>query len=185
MTPTFESICDRIAAEFLTFTSDATVLFQRGKLKLAEHQDKRRVVFVRPGGKVTPATRAGSVDMSDGTRSRMVKRLEEQVFAHIYAETESAAEQLFADVITCCQAVLGTGFQPGDYQVLTEDAQASHHKYTETIRLEMRWHKPVTDQPEPLTQIESEAHQCSFGEGDFNPADFSAADFLTAGGEAA
>ena len=182
----FETVCLRVEETYRTFSGgDTTVLFQRGALALAENQDKRRVVFRRPGGAATPSRRAGSTDLGDGRRVRMVKRREERVFAHVYAEDDAAADQLLDAVIACCEAVLGTGFQPGNYDWKTEDKQASLTKYTEIVVLEMRWHKVTLDQFEPLTQIELQGHACSFGDGDFNPADFRSTDFLTAGGEAA
>jgi hypothetical protein len=182
---TFAELVDAVSAGYLTFTGDATVLFQRGQLKRAEHQQQRRVVFVRPGGTVTPSTRAGSSDIG-GNRVRMVKRRDERVFAYIHAESEDAAEALLDNLIVVCEQQFGTGFQPGTYEWVTESEEAAHlKKYTEHIRLQMTWRKPVLDGAEPLTQIETQAHVCSLGEGDFDPADFMASDFLAAGGEAA
>lgn len=185
MTSTFEDLVDEIEDSFRELTGDTTVLFQRGKLKLAEHQDKRRIVFVRPGGTVQPSTRAGSVDLGDGRRVRMVKRRAERVVAHLFAEDETAGEVMLDNLIAACEARLGTAFQPGDYDWITEGEKAAHTKYTEVIRLTSAWHKPVLDRPEPLTQVETQTHQCSLGDGDFSPADFLHTDFLTAGGEAA
>lgn len=185
MTTTFETLADRVEEAFRAFTGDTSVLFQRGKLALAENQQQRRIVLVRPGGKISHSRRAGSLDLGDGNRVRMVKRREERVFAHLFAESETAAEAMLDNLIASCEATLGTGFQPVDYEWITEGTKSAHQNYTETIRLQMAWHKPVLDRAEPLTQLEAQGHACSFGGGDFSPADFRASDFLTAGGEAA
>ena len=185
MTTTFAQLVDEVSAAYLEFTGDTTVLFQRGKKKLAEHQQKRRIVFVRPGGEVQDSTRAGSVDIGDGRRARMIKRRAERVQVSIFAEDEDIGEAMLDAVIASCELALGSGFQPGEYLWLTEDEQAAYLNYTEVIRLTAAWHKPVTDLYEGLTQIEGQTHVCSLGAGDFSVADFFAGDFLTAGGEAA
>lgn len=186
MTTTFADLVDAVEAAFLEFTGgDTSVLFQRGKLALAENRQQRRMVFVRPGGTVSPSTRAGSSLLPDGTRARMVKRRAERVVVSLFAEGETAAEIMLDNLIAACEATLGTGFVPDDYEWLTEDTKASNLKYTEVIRLTAAWNKAVLDRPEPLTQLESQDHHCSFGDGDFDPADFLSSDFLTAGGEAA
>jgi hypothetical protein len=181
VTTTFAELIDEVEAAFRAFTSDTSVLFQRGKLALAEHEQQRRIVFVRPGGTVQPSTRAGSTVMVDGTRARMIKRRAERVVAHLFAESEEAAEAMLDNLIAASELTLGTGFQPTQYEWITEDDASAHLKYAEVIQLTAAWHKPVLDTPEPLTVIEGASESCFLGFGDFVPEDFEPADFVTTG----
>lgn len=102
--------------------ADATVLFETGKLKINQHAQRRKAIFVRPGGVLKPSAapkRApfGVPVSGVGTAEYVRFTREETVQLTLGAEDEDALDLLFDKVVNAI-------FDVGGPNVLVEAEQA-------------------------------------------------------------
>lgn len=96
------------------------VLF--GRTHLGEHQAARRIVFVTPGGIISPIAAAGGRMADDnGSRAVTCRLREERVNAHIYGAHLADAEALMDALIGALCSELDTDVRFGPYRYVTEE----------------------------------------------------------------
>lgn len=101
--------------------ADATVLFQTGKLKVDQHAQRRKAIFVRTGGLVKPSAAPGRAPFGVpvggvGTTEYVRFTREEKIELTIGAEDEDALDLLFDKVVNAI-------FDVGGPNVLVETEQ--------------------------------------------------------------
>lgn len=116
MATKFDRLCDAVIAEYQAHSGDATLGWERGQKRLSEHSAPTRVVIVRDGGVVQPATRLGP-QIVDGEATRPIKSRVENITFHIFTgagadedadneRAEAILEELVAALDTVCGSAL-------------------------------------------------------------------------------
>jgi hypothetical protein len=115
--------------------ADSTVELRFGREWLNKNDQRRRIVWVRPGGTTNPPGRGGGlyrspaeveaeaemvptgepVEAPSGTRVQFCYEPVDQAFAHIYAENDSLLEQLFYKLLAAIKLACGHHATPGAY----------------------------------------------------------------------
>jgi hypothetical protein len=160
--------------------NDASVAARVGRVYLDEHDQARRVVWVREGGDVEPPKQAGGRLVPGATpddpdfRVRACKIRVERVQAHIYAEEEDLAENLLDAIIAAVCLTVPTVRMTG-YDWVTEEAEhAGRTLRTSKVVLKMQGFRlPVPDEIRQLEPVQAVDHVCGTldANGDVVPQD--------------
>lgn len=164
-----EQIVDAIAEAYADHTGDA-VRFEFGELERARETRARRIVVVRPSGEVQPPERIGGTWMRDGFEgsNALFDKLETLV-AHIYAPDEGDLEIIHERFLVTAANLLGTGFQPGRYDWITETEDGARHtKRVHKLEQQFTLRLGVAEKALKLVVVEGIRHSCGFGAGGFS-----------------
>lgn len=114
--------------------ADPTVLLQFGRDALDANKQRRRIVWVRPGGTCQSPSRGGGMYRSpeeaaaeplpttgapaatpQGNRTQFCYEPVDAVVAHLYAETDATLERLFYNLLAAIKKSCGHMATPGTY----------------------------------------------------------------------
>ncbi len=131
----YEQIVDAIKVEY----ADESVEFATGVKALHENAQKRRIVFVWPGGSLKEAAGGGRL-IEDGDRQiEAIYTNQAIVQAHIQGESIGQVEIMWAKLLIDTRACLGV-YTQGGYEVKTEGDDAGYmHNNISAIVQEFTW----------------------------------------------
>lgn len=127
-----------------------------GRKHLTFHKQKRRIVWVSPGGKLTPPKQAGGRPSSSDATKRVVacKTNEATVRVYIFGGTDEATEELFEAVVAAACEAGGAHIEMPSYDWVTEDEQhAGNANRTDLILLTMTLRESISAEIATLTPI--------------------------------
>jgi hypothetical protein len=135
--------------------NDPTVKAYHDRVALQQHQQRRRVVWLTPGGTTEPPKQGGGRLPTDGTAFRVqaCRVRVEQVHAHIFAETRELTEQLLDNLIAAVCSTLGVVEIPTYAWVTEERDQAGTVLRAAECILRINLRLPVPEQIKPLTPV--------------------------------
>ncbi len=103
---------------------DSTILQRDDIAGLQQHDVARRIVWLTPGGEISPASQAGgrpATGGANGTRKVSTHLREEDVQAHIFGENRAATEAILDQVIAACSNVWGPSVRLQRYTWVSEE----------------------------------------------------------------
>ena len=155
-----------LTAAFHQRLNDATVAYVFGRADFDDHQQTRRIVWVREGSQLEPPYRAGGtfIDGNPAVRVRICADRIERVAAHIFAEDDEAADTLLDNLIAA--VLLTIPAQHRQFPVLSyewkthEPREAGHTLRAEYVILHCAFRLPVPDEIKPLRELEDFTDEC-------------------------
>lgn len=165
-----EQIVDALAVAYAEHTGDDSIPFSFGELERSKEAKARRIVFVRANGDVTPPERTGGMWMRDGFEgSNALFDKVEALVAHIYDPDEGNLESVHENFLVSAANLLGTGFQPGRYDWITETEDGARHtKRVHKLEQQFTLRLGVAEKALKLVVVEGIRHSCGFGAGGFS-----------------
>ncbi|MBA2724282.1 MAG: hypothetical protein H0U56_15620 [Methylibium sp.] len=136
---------------------------QRGRVALAEETQLRRIVWVRAPSRIEATTRAGGTlqGTTEQDRIKYAYVRVEHVEAHLYAETEDAAELLLDQVLGVLADLLGPSVVPTGYTWVTETEEGAGIAVRQPkIRLDVTVRMPASKEVHPLIEATLQDHMC-------------------------
>lgn len=119
-------------------------------ISLTRHNERRRVVWLSDGGRLSGSKRSSGGLGDNGRRLTMAATRGENVWVYVYAETRAVAEQLLDNVIVAIGQHLET-VEWQDYSWRSqEDGEAANIQRSECARLRFVLPLPVPDYITPL-----------------------------------
>lgn len=138
---------------------------------LQKHEERRRIVWVTPGGTVEQPRQAGGRMPTDGTQFRiqLCKVRVENVDAHIFAETRERTEQLLDNVIAALCITAESGIEMPTYTWVTQERDnAGKVLRAQYCVLRFRLRLPVPEQIKPLGTFNAVDDVCGMLDEDGN-----------------
>jgi hypothetical protein len=159
----FGGIVDSIHAKL----NDATVKKLLGRKALSEHQQQRRIVWIRrPSPVVNPQNVGGKLTASTTQRTRTAYVIEQAIEANIYAESEDTLEVLVGNLLAAISLVLGPRAQKMvvDWETETDAPGVAKGHLVRGCKalLLLSIAVPVTDEIAELVTIEEQGHDGNF-----------------------
>lgn len=165
--------------------NDPTVLLQFGRAAIDENTQRRRIVWVRPGGTAEPPSRAGGMYRSpqeaatenlpttgapaatpNGNRVQFCYEPVDTVLAHLYAESDATLERLFYNLLAATKKACGHLVQPGLYVWPYEtDGSSGLGKRQPKLVLNLTFRFAAPDEVAGLFIVLSEQHTHVFNGG--------------------
>lgn len=153
-------------SEFATLVhaqlADASVKKFDDIVALQKHTERRRVVWITPGGTTEPPPQAGGRSPADGTSFRVqaCRTRVENVDVHIFAESRELTERLLDNLIAAICLVAKVVAIP-TYRWETEERDQSGkvlRAHECVLRINLRF--AVPDEVKPLTPVTAQEHLC-------------------------
>lgn len=165
---------------------DPTVLLEFGRDALNSNKQRRRIVWVRPGGVVNPPQQGGGLYRSpeqvaaeaamvptgqpvaapSGTRMQFCYEPIDAVVANLYAEDDLQLERLFYQLLAAIKLTCGHLATPGRY-TWPNELEGGLAKRQPKIELQVQFSFAAPEEISALTIITSTVHTHGFdGDGD-------------------
>lgn len=149
-----DSITKRIVDAVEADMADSTVLFLTGKQREKQNAAKRRIIFIRERGQLSPSTAPKGVNQA--TKAKVIFQRAETFRIVLHAETEHVLDQLFDNLVHS----VWNKFAPNvfedtsDYTWNNEDAEnaGSHMARNPSITLLLTF-RLMSRGPEKLTTL--------------------------------
>lgn len=153
------SIVHEIVDRINTRMADTSILFLAGKRRLNQNAQKRRVVFTRAKGVLTPSVAPDGVKVTALGKTRVLFRRSEMFLITLSAADESDLDELF-DRFVCAtwnEFAPNVFLEPTEYEWDKSDSQdgGSHIASNPKIVIGLTFRFQVTDQPRTVTVIDS------------------------------
>ena len=165
--------------------NDPTVELAFGIDELDKNKGRRRIVWVRPGGTTNPPDRGGGlyrspaeveaekeqvptgkpVEAPSGTRVQFCYQPVDQVFAHLFAETDKLLEQLLYNLLAAIKIACGHLAMPGAY-IWPNELDGRLGKRQSKIQLRVDFTFAAPEEISALTTILHTQHTHDFNGGD-------------------
>ena len=133
---------DDLVTDIATAYDDSTVQFQAGKLRIAEHAQKRHIIFVRHAGLLSPSTAPERATFSIAGFQTQIFEREETVLVVLRAEDEDALDAMLDRFCESVFRVCGANAfdDPTPYEWSGEDSQQAGQwvRRNPELRLQLR-----------------------------------------------
>jgi hypothetical protein len=161
------TILDELTKRIHRVINDDSVARAWGRREISAHHGTRRIIWTWTGGRLEQPTRIGGYGVTNvfGGQFMVTSAMSNKAIieAHIGAEDQWTAEDLWVSTLLAVQSVMNTASQESNYEWVTEtDEGAAHvHGDSAVVIQQFIWDLGVVRFIDAVTKIESATHTCS------------------------